>query len=378
MSYVPNELYAVYVWDNSGTLQFIAEYVTRIEYKQRINAPWNHQITVEMSVDNPAAEIYRNLETQRDWFITINRIDPVTLVNTEVYYGFNMTVVDQIRVSGDLIFNLYGVGFTQLLNRRITLPTAGEEYSTKTGAAETVMKEYVSESMVSPIDADRIFTGVSVEADAGTGETVTYEARYTNLASVVGTVSEKGNINYGLIKGSTLGEYIFRVKPTWGLDKTLGNTDGNTPVVFSILYDNMLIPILSINASEEQNYAYVGGDGQGANRIIQEEFDADAIALSPWSRKEVFVEARQQSSTDALIATGQRELRNRRSKQTLSFNIQQTIQSRWIRDWELGDLVTAQYFNFTFTKQIVEIGVQVTSSASARTTEVIQVELEDA
>ena len=96
----------------------------------------------------------------------------------------------------------------------------------------------------------------------------------------------------------------------------------------------MLIPILSNNYSAEQNYAYVGGQDQGADRVIQEVYDSEAVVVSPWSRKEVFVDARQQSDTTALIATGQAELQSRKAKRALSFNIKQTDSTLSDRDWE--------------------------------------------
>jgi hypothetical protein len=375
MSYVPHDLYTIYLHNHAGEVVLLIQNYTRLEYHQRNSSSWNHHITVEMSVDDPRVTTYR--EIQKDWILRIFRTDPVTLVNTLVYEGFNTTIVDQLRINGDIIFNLYGVGYTDLLRRRIVIPPAGSEYSTKTGNAETVIKGYVADSTISPTDTDRIFPGMSVESDSGSGNIVTYDARYIILYSICQTLSERGGIDFGVVGGNDVGEFIFKASPVWGKDKRENNLEGNQPIIFSIENDNMIIPILSINTSSEQNYAYVGGTNQGADRVIQEVSTPDAIALSPWGRKEVFVEARQQTDTQALISTGISELNSRKTKQELTFNIQQSVQSRWIRDWVLGDLVTAKYFDYTFEKQIVEVGVTVTAGATSQQVEVITVELED-
>jgi hypothetical protein len=371
--HIPQALYDILVYDHTGTLQLFLQKWSRLEFHQRLNAPWNHQITLEYGYDDPDLATIRNI--LNDWIIEVYRIDPVTLVRTKVYEGFNVTIVDQVRANGGIILNLYGVGYTQLLQRRIVVPPAGQEYATKTGLAESVIKSFVADSMVSPLDANRIFNGVTVAADSGAGNIITFSARYTNLLSVCETVSEQGNLDYGIIGGSEVGEFIFDARGLWGNDYREGNTAGNIPIIFSIERDNMLIPILSLNYSAEQNFMYVGGEGQGAERVIQEVQNSVAIATSPWGRKESFAESRSQNSVDALVAAGQTELEARKAKQSLSFSIRQTDSSRWIRDWNLGDLITAKYYEYAFDRQIVDIGVLVSSGASNY--ETITVKFED-
>lgn len=367
---IPFELYTIMVYDHTGSLQLYLQKWSRLEYHQRINAAWNHQITLEFGYDDPDLATIRNIKP--DWIIEVYRIDPSTEIKTKVYEGFNVTIVDQVRANGGIIINLYGVGFTQLLQRRIILPPAGLEHSTKTGAAESVIKSYVSDCMVAPTDANRIFPGATLAADLGVGNTVTYSARYVNLLSVCETVCEQGNLDFGMYGGGTVGEFVFDARSIWGTDRREGNLFGNIPVVFSTERDNMLIPIFSQNYSAEQNYAYVGGQGEAEARVIQEMYDPISVITSPWSRKEVFVEARQQADVSGLIATGDAELQNRKAKQSLSFNILQTDSSRWLRDWFLGDLVTAKYYDYSFDKRIVEIGVSLSEGA-----ETIDVQFED-
>lgn len=373
MSFVPFELYSIYFHDHAGTVQFIAQDWTRLEYHQRINASWNHQITLEFGSDSPRITKYR--EIQDDWIVRVYRTDPITLEQNVVYEGFNTTIVDQIKANGNIIINLYGVGFTDLLRRRVTIPPAGQTHSVKTGPAETVIKGYVAENMISPVDSERVLPGMGVETSAGAGKAVTYEARYIILYSVCQTLAEDGNIDFGIVGGNSVGEFIFKARQIWGTDRRENNPDNNLPIIFSIDYDNMVIPILSLNSSAEQNFAYVGGGGQGVDRIIETVSNPAAIARSPWGRKEVFVEARQQEDSQALVTAGLAELNARKKEQKLTFNVQQTIQSRWLRDWFLGDLVTAKYYTYSFDKQITEIGVVVTSGQTAQQPEVISVEL---
>lgn len=369
---VPSSLYTVNIYNLDRDLVVTMNDFVYLEYHQRLNAPWNHQLTLEFARDDPNLELFRSISS--DWIFEIYRIDPITSINTKVYEGINLTIVDQLRVGGSVILNFYGTGYTDLLKRRVVVPPDGEEYSAKTGASETIIKSFVNESMVATVVPERVFPHVSVEGSLGRGNIVTYNARYTILLSVCEAIAEDGDIDFGMVWGDEVGEAIFRAQPIWGEDKTLGTAN---QVIFDVEKGNMVIPILSLNSSAEQNYAYVGGEGQGIDRVIQEVANAEAIAKSPWGRKEVWVDGRQQNDTTGLIVLGNDELYKRRSKENFTFNIVQTTQTRWIRDWVLGDIITAEYQGYSFNKQIIEIGIRVTGGQSAQEPEIITVELED-
>ena len=372
MTYIPTNLYEIRLYDPDGIFKLIPKNLTRLEFHQRINAPWNHQITIELSKEDEEVVALRELED--DWFVRIFRTDPYTQTRSMVYSGMHITTVDQARTTGDLIFNLYGSGYTQLLTRRVVVPPTGYENSDKTGPAESILKSYISDCLVSPIDADRIMPGVSIEADSAEGDYIEYSTRYINLLTVCENVANAGKIDFGLIEGNNLGEVIVRARQTWGKDRRQGNLEGNQPTVFSFLFGNMAIPILSINASDEKNFIYVGGPGQGTERQVEV---VSSPTTKPWGRKEAFVEARQQDSDISILSTGLAYLESKKKAEELNFDIIQTVGSRWLVDWDLGDLITARYFDKVFDKKIVEVGVVVSAEASSELVETVSVEMSD-
>lgn len=376
MTYVPSNLYEVRIYDHAGSFQIMPYNISRLEFHQRINLPWNHQITIELSVDDPLAEELRAVT--KDWFIVFYRTDPISHLREKVYEGWHITTVDQARITGDLIFNLYGSGFTQMLQRRVVIPPPGLPQSVKTGAAETVFKSYVSDCMVSPLDITRIFPGVTLEPDAGGGELIDYSSRYTNLMTVCENIADAGKLDFGVKGGQNLGEFVVCARELWGKDRRYGNPAGNIPTVFSLDYGNMTIPIFSTNSSDEKNYVYVGGGGEGENRIITAVSDPDAIILSPWGRKEAFVEGRQEDTITGLVTVGRTYMEQYRTTRDFTFDLRSVTGGHWMIDWELGDLITARYFNNVFDKKIIEVGVVVSGEASADQSEVFTVEMEDA
>lgn len=376
MTVLPNNLYEIEVYNHELQLYTILPLWNRLEYTQRINAPWNHFVEIRLGAEHPALQTIRDI--QKDYIFRIFRYDPLTAEKRLVYSGFHNTTVDQINSDGIVIFSLYGDGFTTLLNRRLVLPTPGSAHNSRSGPAETVAKGFVEDCFITS-DADRQITGFSIAPDSATGSDVEYNARYIQLHSVIETVCEGGGLDFGINEGAEIGEFIFDARPLWGTDRTVGNTDGNTPVLFSLEFGNMRIPILSTNASDEKNYVYIGGQGQEEDREIVEVFDAAAIAGSPYGRKELFADARQEATADGLEAQGYAKLEERKTQVTLTFDVQQTLSSRWLVSWELGDLVTTKYQALTVDKKISKITVTATAGEGGTgNPELIDVELIDA
>ena len=86
----------------------------------------------------------------------------------------------------------------------------------------------------------------------------------------------------------------FRViKPT---DRTIGNPDGNTPIVFSMDLNN-LSEIISIEDDELYcSTAFVAGEGEGAERIVVEAGDTEVSGID---RIELYTDARDLKSKDS-------------------------------------------------------------------------------
>lgn len=401
--FVPNDLYTISFYNHAGELYHVLRKWDRLEFSQRVNDPWNHSIQVRVSPDDPTGELLRSL--MWDYFVVIERYDPISLEKDEVYAGIHQTSSEQTQTDGNIIFTLYGAGFSKFLDRRVVIPPPGYENSEKSGYAETVIKDYVYESMVAPtglyiyteeeltamgndetplevmqlsdpfVDSSRAFPGLSIVGTQDRGTYATYKARFTNLESVVKAVADAGGLDFGISKGDTLGTFVFDARPLWGTDRREDNTEGNKPAIFSLEYGNMLIPILSTNHRYEKNFVYVGGAGDGINRLIRKFENTPALTVSPWARSELFVDSREGETTEEVTVAGRAALAERGTKQAFDFDIRQTRASRWIRDWGLGDIITAYYRGRVLTKKIMEIQVVVSLGGQQR--EQITVELED-
>lgn len=369
--------YELHFYDHTGTRVLVLDGWDYLDFSQRINAPWNHQLRIRMSFEDDRVSFFRDTLV-RDFILEVYRTDPFTGNTSRVYEGFHRTLVDQANSQGDIILTMYGTGFTHLITRRIVIPPAGEENDERTGVASTVMYAFLDAQAISPVDATRIMPGLSNDTLSPVGRVATYSARYTNLMTVIERLSEQGIVDFGIIRGAAAGEFVFSVRRLWGTDRRQDNAAGVVPTIFDMTFNNMDIPILSRNGDGEVTHVYVGGSGEGVARTIAEYINGPSETASPWNRHEAFVDARRETTSGGLRTTGTAYLNEHAFMERLQFNLLQTEGTRWIRDWELGDIVTSWYFTVRADKKIREVRVIVSAGeGDTAPVETISAEIED-
>lgn len=72
-----------------------------------------------------------------------------------------------------------------------------------------------------------------------------------------------------------------------GKDRSIGNTEGNEPVIFSADFDNLTGSNYALDETESKTFALVGGEGEGIDRFYVE----CNAAWSGLARREVFVDS---------------------------------------------------------------------------------------
>jgi len=117
-------------------------------------------------------------------------------------------------------------------------------------------------------------------------------------------------------------------------------------------------PRLTYDYSEEVNYVYGGGSGEGELRDIQEAYDADRYGASQWARCEGFANAPNQTG-NTLLATAQRAVYDGKPKVNFTAIPVDTQGTRYGVHWNLGDKVTAKYKNIEFTTIIRSVTITV-------------------
>lgn len=135
--------------------------------------------------------------------------------------------------------------------------------------------------------------------------------------------------------------------------------DRRTSIIFSEGYGNMAEPRLEVRRSHVRNAALVAAYDQGIDRYTVWRTDAPSIALSPWGRREVLVDAREVDDGNTTAAADKGDTALAENVETVAFNFR-TVQSPgclYGRDYDLGDLVTARYQGVDYERKIQTVTI---------------------
>jgi hypothetical protein len=107
--------------------------------------------------------------------------------------------------------------------------------------------------------------------------------------------------------------------------------------------------------------AYVGGPGEGVDRLVRTVQDDARLAESIWNRREIFVNATNAEDADELDSIGSNTLYAYRPKIRFTGILTEAWGYRFGSDWERGDRVTLDYKKRQFDAVIKTLPIQVTN-----------------
>lgn len=301
-----------------------------------------------------------------DNLIDILRIHPVTnrLAVDETYL---VRTTNRFRQGSEEMFVVGGLSLNHLLMRRLIDPTddplAAGGYSTKAGAADVVMTEYVDEQAGPSASANRQIPGLSLSPTSAIGNPVGGRERYTGLLSTLQRLGRKGVMDFNIqhVEGTTLRFSATRI----GEDKTRAtNYPGRPFVLLSPDLGNMDDPNLLIDRKQEGTTAYVMGEGDGENRTVLIHSNSH-VADSPYNRIEFQSDARNtdKGETDELLTAAYAAVASKLPE--IKFTFLPVIEAAGLvyqQDWIIGDYVTARWDMIEQDVRITGVEIQLDSS----------------
>lgn len=209
------------------------------------------------------------------------------------------------------------------------------------GAADDVIKAMVGESMISPADADRIFTQMALQGNTGEGVWSCYEGAWIRLLdaiqNTIGEDGSRGGCDFRVER--VTGGYEFKTyAPFFGTDRRRGNSAGLKPVIFSFDNGNMRNPNRQVLWADEVTAAYGGWQGGGMERTIYQRENAAALAEDPYARREAFYNLKDVSQADVIPEILDQKLIDDGQQEFVTVEILQTAGSLYGRDYQHGDL----------------------------------------
>lgn len=252
---------------------------------------------------------------------------------------------------GRNLTKVWGPDQNELLAHRIVAYAAGSAEASKTDYADDMMKAVVNENMIDAgSETFRVYpaTNFTKQADLSDGPSITKAFSRKNVLEVLQDICDAsatgGTDLYFDIVPSVLSDqsltFEFRTYTGQrGVDHSSAAVD---QVFFGPAYGNMFGASYSENWTEEANYIYAGGDGEGDARQVLTAYDSTRYTLSPWALRERFTDGRG-LETAALQSKANEELDKGKPVKTFSGTLLSTPNTTYGVHWNFGDRVTAEY-----------------------------------
>lgn len=294
---------------------------------------------------------------------------PVGGAGAIAFMGLIRKVATRQDRGGNLSYVVEGRSLEYLLSGRVVAYYAGHSRASQTDQADDLLKSIVDENLGAnsltaggrKASAAISSTYFSTQADAAAGPSVTKAFSYRNCLEVMRELADAARaagteVYFGMV---ITGEntFEFRTKTgQWGQDRTSDQANGLT---FGPDYGNMGAAELVEDATEEINYVFGLGQGQGATREVQVSTDTTRTGASLWAVREGKIDARGESTAAAVLDAADALLVKGRPVTTFSAELLSVPGSVYGRDWNFGDRVTCAFAGRQFDALVRMVKVTV-------------------
>ena len=280
------------------------------------------------------------------------------------FTGFVRLIDFETDANGIDYLHVSGPDINELIERRIVAYAASSAQAQQTDQVDDMLKVIARQNLGASATAARDLTeeGFSVAGDLADGPSITKAFSRRDVGRVFADLADAAaangtNVYWEIVQTGDAAFQLVTYTGQPGQDHTY--TSGASPVIFGLEWGNLELPRLSLDYSDEVNYIYAGGQGEGSDREIVEVSDATRIARSIWNRREGFADARNESTTAGVTAAANAALEAGKPRLRFSGNLLDTDQFVFGRDWDFGDRVTVTYRGYQLDGLVRSVRVDV-------------------
>lgn len=336
-------IWELFVTDRVGVRQAAVDPFESAEIIGRVNDVSTWRVTLPADTDAGA------------FFIADPRARLEVALNSKAWRSGPLTHIQRsVDIDGDVL-TVSGSDDSIWLARRNAHPQPakaappynGAAYNVHTGPMSQVLAALVEVNAGPSAVPDRRVPGLTVPAPAPAGPTVTVNARWQNLLTLMADTARPAGLIFDIV------DLAFRC-----------HSAVDSGAVFSAGLET-LGGWTSVAQAAKSNMVAVAGQGEGTARVIREQ--QDAVSVETWGRAEAFLDRRDTNVTAELDTAGAESLAESVLPTTVVFTPLDTDAQAFGVDWQLGDLVTVKAGGLTVFDQVREVHVTLDSSGATVT-----------
>lgn len=398
--------YYVRLMNQSGVQVALFDDWVNLEYTNKVNDVGEYQFVI--NGDDARVPLFE-LDGQFEVWRSVPGMNVGWYLD---YEGFHRKQERITTSDGKRMFVSRGVSYNDLLARTVIGYKEGTIRSEKNAPAETAMKEYVRENCTDLADdrtvvgrlnfdehlgdpiyepgptggfigytGEVVYTsalpGFTVEEDGFGGPNWQGERAYENLLSTLQDISGVSGVDFA-VSGNGPAKFIFRTYlDGLGIDRRYSdlnpvtglNGSGNIPVLFSVPFGTVREITYTNDRLKEANAVMVLGQGELSTKEVYTVADTDAIAASPWNRREVVRPGSNQDYDYQFRLIGKETLQENAANEGVDFTPLQTETNCLGLHYDIGDWVTARYDDIYMDKHITKVMIRISASEEGITIE---------
>lgn len=273
------------------------------------------------------------------------------------------TPQSEVTETGRYIFTSYSRGLIDLIRRRNILYYANTSQTLKSDAADTVMKEIVTENCASGANIpDRRsygiymapITGLSVQPSSHEGPNWHGAITWENVLDQLQEIALASSVDFDVIKTGPVSFQFATFHPQRGVDRS-------DTVLFSLRYNNMANVSITTSKTEVATVVAVLGQGQEDARNVVIRGPTIAAGESPWGIIETTRDARTQPNLVDMMSQGDAALAELKAQEIFTFTPLQTDPRQYgqTAEYWLGDRIKAEFKDNVIVKKITGVTIDV-------------------
>lgn len=318
------------IYDAELNFLGITENQTSVIWNRKYYEFGDFQVTIPITNDNIKLYQIGNIVAKR------GSVEAGIIEDLQIHESYNEHI---ITASGRFL--------SSYMDRRLIRPKFNYN-----GFVEVAMRTILDNAVAIPL--------VELGELKGFTDTVTFQATYKNLLAYETKLAKSAALGFRFRPDFENKKIIFEVYQ--GLDKSRNQTD-RAFVEFSDRFDNLENAEVRINDQLYKNVGYVGGQGDGDDRIYVQVGNDSLIGLE---RRETFIDAKDISQDeDMSLAEYENKLKERGNEKLRECVYSNAVECGIIpygnfeykKDYDLGDIVTVRKSNWNYNNiaRITEI-----------------------